>query len=148
MNSYDVRFWQIETRKGKTVTYRVRWVVAGRQFSDTTCMGFTDTFRAAHDGDSVPAWTYDVVTNPYASNGLFAAEPPGVIDYVFASESDLLVAVRSEIVFKEPLTGADLLRAGLANSARLPARLSDHYGVLTTFEVRRPIVSNNTETPR
>ena len=35
MNSYDVRFWQIETRRGKTVTYRVRWVVAGRRFSDS-----------------------------------------------------------------------------------------------------------------
>ena len=35
MNSYDVRFWQIETRRGKTVTYRVRWVVAGRRSSQT-----------------------------------------------------------------------------------------------------------------
>ena len=36
MNSYDVRFWQIEMRKlGKMVTYRVRWIVAGRRFSDS-----------------------------------------------------------------------------------------------------------------
>ncbi len=35
MNSYDVRFWQIETRRGKTVNYRVRWVVAGRRFGDS-----------------------------------------------------------------------------------------------------------------
>ena len=47
MNSYDVRFWQIETRKGKTVTYRVRWVVAGRQFSDSfTTKELAESYRA------------------------------------------------------------------------------------------------------
>jgi integrase len=47
VNSYDVRFWQIETRKGKTVTYRVRWVVAGRQFSDSfTTKELAESHRA------------------------------------------------------------------------------------------------------
>ena len=47
MNSYDVRFWQIETRRGKTVTYRVRWVVAGRQFSDSfTTKELAESYRA------------------------------------------------------------------------------------------------------
>lgn len=46
MNSYDVRFWQIETRRGKTVTYRVRWVVAGRQFSDSfTTKELAESYR-------------------------------------------------------------------------------------------------------
>jgi integrase len=47
MNSYDVRFWQIETRRGKTVTYRVRWVVAGRRFSDSfTTKELAESHRA------------------------------------------------------------------------------------------------------
>jgi len=47
VNSYDVRFWQIDTRKGKTVTYRVRWVVAGRQFSDSfTTKELAESHRA------------------------------------------------------------------------------------------------------
>jgi hypothetical protein len=47
VNSYDIRFWQIETRKGKTVTYRVRWVVAGRQFSDSfTTKELAESHRA------------------------------------------------------------------------------------------------------
>ena len=47
MNSYDVRFWQIETRTGKTVTYRVRWVVAGRRFSDSfTTKELAESHRA------------------------------------------------------------------------------------------------------
>ena len=47
MNSYDIRFWQIETRKGKTVTYRVRWVVAGRRFSDSfTTKELAESYRA------------------------------------------------------------------------------------------------------
>jgi len=44
VNSYDVRFWQIETRKGKTVTYRVRWV---GQFSDSfTTKELAESHRA------------------------------------------------------------------------------------------------------
>jgi integrase len=47
MNSYDIRFWQIETRKGQTVTYRVRWVVAGRRFSDSfTTKELAESYRA------------------------------------------------------------------------------------------------------
>jgi hypothetical protein len=47
VNSYDVRFWQIETRRGKTVTYRVRWVVAGRRFSDSfTTKELAESHRA------------------------------------------------------------------------------------------------------
>jgi hypothetical protein len=42
VNSYDVRFWQIETRRGKTVTYRVRWLVAGRKFGGS----FTERFSS------------------------------------------------------------------------------------------------------
>jgi integrase len=47
VNSYDVRFWQIETRRGNTVTYRVRWVVAGRRFSDSfTTKELAESHRA------------------------------------------------------------------------------------------------------
>ena len=45
--SYDVRFWKIEVRKGRPSPYRVRWVVAGQQFSDSfRTMGLAESFRA------------------------------------------------------------------------------------------------------
>ena len=47
MTSFDVRFWKIETRKGKGTTYRVRWVVAGRPFSESfLTMALAESFRA------------------------------------------------------------------------------------------------------
>jgi integrase len=35
VTSFDVRVWSVDARRGKKTTYRVRWVVAGRQFSDS-----------------------------------------------------------------------------------------------------------------
>ena len=63
MNSYDVRFWQIETRKGKTITYRVRWLVAGRKFGDSfTTKELAESYRtklraAARRGEGFDAET-------------------------------------------------------------------------------------------
>ena len=47
MTSFDVRFWKIETRKGRRTPYRVRWVVAGQQFSDSfLTMALAESYRA------------------------------------------------------------------------------------------------------
>src|SRR5690349_1742719 len=47
VSSFDVRFWKIEARKGKGTTYRVRWVVAGRPFSESfLTMALAESFRA------------------------------------------------------------------------------------------------------
>lgn len=45
--SFDVRFWSIDVRAGRPSPYRVRWVVAGRPFSDAfTTMALADAFRS------------------------------------------------------------------------------------------------------
>jgi integrase len=47
VTSFDVRFWKIETRKGKGTTYRVRWVVAGRPFGESfLTTALAESFRA------------------------------------------------------------------------------------------------------
>jgi integrase len=47
LNSFDVRFWKIEARKERRTPYRVRWIVAGRQFSDSfLTMALAESFRA------------------------------------------------------------------------------------------------------
>lgn len=47
-SSYDVRVYRVDTRKGaRRTTYRVRWVVAGKTFSDTfATVKLADSFRS------------------------------------------------------------------------------------------------------
>jgi len=46
--SYDVRIYAIETRKGRTTGYRVRWTVAGKRFGETFAgKGLAESYRAA-----------------------------------------------------------------------------------------------------
>jgi hypothetical protein len=46
LTSFDVRFWKIETRKGRRAPHRVRWIVAGQQFSDSfVMMALAESFR-------------------------------------------------------------------------------------------------------
>ena len=71
--------------------------------------------------------------NPYVSDGIFSKAPSETEDYLFVSKSPQLVPLKAEIVFQEPLPDGYRERFGLKN---LPKRLSDHYGVLGTFEVR------------
>ena len=48
MTSYDVRIYAIETRKGRTTHYRVRWTVAGKRFGETFAgKGLAESYRAA-----------------------------------------------------------------------------------------------------
>jgi integrase len=45
--SYNVRFWQIETRGRATPSYRVRWVVAGHRHDESFVkLGLAESFRA------------------------------------------------------------------------------------------------------
>jgi hypothetical protein len=56
VTGFDVRFWKIETRKGRRP--RVRWVVAGHKFAESfTTKGLAEAFRAklitaARDGEA------------------------------------------------------------------------------------------------
>jgi hypothetical protein len=46
-NSFDVRFWKIETRKDRRTPYRVRWIVDGQQFSDSfLTIALAESYRA------------------------------------------------------------------------------------------------------
>jgi hypothetical protein len=46
--SFDFRPWKIQTRKGRKTPYRVRWVVAGRQFGNSfVTMALAESFRAS-----------------------------------------------------------------------------------------------------
>ena len=46
--SFDFHPWKIETRKGRKMSYRVRWVVARRQFSASfLTMALAESFRAS-----------------------------------------------------------------------------------------------------
>lgn len=48
MTSYDVRIYAIETRKGRTTGYRVRWTVAGKRLGETfAAKGLAESYRAA-----------------------------------------------------------------------------------------------------
>lgn len=63
MKSYDVRFWKIQTRKGRRKPYIVRWVVDGVPFNNAfVTSGLADSFRAklitaARDGEAFDTGT-------------------------------------------------------------------------------------------
>jgi hypothetical protein len=47
VTSYDVRFYAIEARKGRTTGHRVRWAVAGKRFGETFAgKGLAESYRA------------------------------------------------------------------------------------------------------
>jgi hypothetical protein len=47
LNSFDVRFWAIETRKGRRLPYRVRWIVAEERFGESfLTVTLADSFRS------------------------------------------------------------------------------------------------------
>lgn len=94
-------------------------------------LGLWDTYRQLHGFQEPPAITDDI-RNPYKVRGAFESSPDCVIDYVFASPTPRLVPVASEVVFSDPITDAECRRHRLR---RRPERLSDHYGVLTTFHI-------------
>jgi len=54
-----------------------------------------------------------------------------VIDYIFCTPSPRLEPVAAQVVFAEAITETECRR----HLRRRPQRLSDHYRVLTTFEI-------------
>lgn len=47
MNTFDVTFWTIETRKERRTPYRVGWTVAGRLFRQSClAMALAESFQA------------------------------------------------------------------------------------------------------
>jgi hypothetical protein len=95
-------------------------------------LGLVDTYRAVRtrgDGD----YTSDVTGNPYSDNPLdksLASQPSVVDDYIFISPDSALRPVAAALVFNTPVTAQT---AAAHPFKRLPKRLSDHYGVVTTF---------------
>jgi len=81
---------------------------------------FIDTF---HQFNSMSSISFDN-KNPYVSSGYFATAPSEYLDYIWLKRNqEKLHAIKSEIVFD--------------NLKTLKSKhfLSDHYGVLTTFEL-------------
>ncbi len=76
------------------------------------CLGLKDAATLSSEGTLS---TYDTAHNYYAHSGHFNQEPPGRIDYVFATGENL--AIKSyNLILKD-------------------FELSDHYGLLTIFQV-------------
>ncbi len=88
---------------------------------------FQDTFRAGAAADEKGAT--DDSRNPYKNSGHFRGSPDVRIDYLFASPSPKVRTVGSRVVFDRPLSES------LPAAGKLPPRISDHYGVLSEFEV-------------
>jgi endonuclease/exonuclease/phosphatase family metal-dependent hydrolase len=96
----------------------------------TTRLGLVDTGRVLGAVDAMgKPYTFDGENNPYALLGFFRDLPSETIDYVFAKNHPRLRAVESRIVFRDPHELAEI-----DPSSTVPA-LSDHYGIMTTFEV-------------
>ncbi|MCM0605645.1 MAG: endonuclease/exonuclease/phosphatase family protein [Xanthomonadaceae bacterium] len=86
-----------------------------------TFLSFTG-ITVADPGD--PTYSQD---NPYAKNGMFSNFPSETEDYIFSCGFTPEQIKESKVVFKE-----DLSIKRTIGSTR-PKRLSDHYGVVTTF---------------
>ncbi|MGE3973043.1 MAG: endonuclease/exonuclease/phosphatase family protein [Bdellovibrionales bacterium] len=98
--------------------------------ADNLCLGLTDSFVALNglygrNSNVTRPFTYDTETNTYAKGGEFATEPPGAIDYIYVNRNGQLKPVSSQVIFNE------------MGSPGEPDFLSDHYGLLSVFEVIR-----------
>ena len=82
---------------------------------------FVDTFMDANNYNPLQltgVYSYDTQNNDYAREYMFGEAPPTLIDYIFY-RGDHLQPVESDLIFTELIDGY---------------LLSDHYGVMTTFE--------------
>ena len=106
---------------------------------------FQDTYLTANhkSPEETPDYTF-TQANPYVDHGYFDSLPNEVEDYIFICENSSLKVMNSTQVFKAPLApsavNAGASNAGASNASSsnasvksTPLRLSDHYGVLTTF---------------
>jgi hypothetical protein len=61
--SHDVRFWKIEERPGRRAPWRVRWTVAGRQYSRSFAVkALAESFRAEQIGAARGGQGFDTET--------------------------------------------------------------------------------------
>jgi endonuclease/exonuclease/phosphatase family metal-dependent hydrolase len=97
-------------------TYAHEYSVLTCQTKLEGCVELKDSAAVVHPNEQASLYTYDSNHNVYVKRGHFSYEPPGRIDYIF-SAGDLKVR-DSEIVFKD-------------------TAISDHYGVLATYELPR-----------
>ena len=93
----------------------------GHEYQSILDLGVIDTFMRANGLDprtTSGIYTYDTRSNPNAAGYIFGSDPQTFIDYVF-SIGDFLQPVESDIIFTGPFDGY---------------YLSDHYGLMTSFE--------------
>ncbi len=90
-----------------------------------------NTYLAVHGMDekspAVPTYSQE---NPYVGGGYFSEIPSEVEDYIFQCPSATLRPVRSERMFVDAIPDSAREAYGLK---KLPKRLSDHFGMMTTF---------------
>lgn len=91
----------------------------------------TNTYLNANnlDATNTPHYTYNR-ENPYVASGLFSGAPSEVDDYIFICQYSDLSVTSSKLIFNEALPEFYKEKFKLR---KLPLRLSDHYGILTTF---------------
>lgn len=85
-------------------------------------------------GERLVTWDPD---NPLVKYGRYPREPAAKIDHVFFRDGEAwrLAPTRVEVVFTAPVPGLSLVPA--KGAAAMPTPLSDHYGLLASFELLR-----------
>jgi endonuclease/exonuclease/phosphatase family metal-dependent hydrolase len=81
----------------------------------------------------IPDYTF-TQSNPYVDHGFYDSLPNEVEDYIFICENPWVKPLASREVFQEPITAERLHQMGFKLDS-IPLRLSDHYGVLSTFQI-------------
>ena len=65
MNSFNVKFWTIETRKDRRAPYRVRWLVAERRFGESfLTKALAESYRAQLISAARRGEGFDTETGP------------------------------------------------------------------------------------
>lgn len=93
------------------------------------CLELNDSFHTVNSYDKIIP-SVDGSRNPYVGTSIAYkgnSPPPRMIDYIFVTKSEKIKAVESKIVLDEKI-----MIPGRAEA--LP--LSDHFGVLSTFQLR------------
>jgi endonuclease/exonuclease/phosphatase family metal-dependent hydrolase len=97
----------------------------------TEYLRLVDSFMSLNR-DHLPLWTFDPKTNPYAGDGFFSVIPSELIDYIFVSSSPRISTTKSDLVLNEDIPQSKCDSLGIQIC---PKRLSDHSGVMSTFEI-------------
>lgn len=85
------------------------------EYGTLASVGLKDPVAELYPEDQFSLYTYDTQKNYYANSGHFSYEPPGRIDYVLSAGPSL-----------KPLSSEQVLT---------DFALSDHFGLLTVFEI-------------